>query len=99
MGKPFSFCDGLTLNPGTRIAFSLDAAQRDADQFQNPCNFDGFRFFDLDKQDARNEDLVRRWGAANASMTNLVYVKRYCFSLFPELCLARCRRDPVTASP
>ncbi|KAI1934180.1 hypothetical protein LOZ65_000093 [Ophidiomyces ophidiicola] len=44
MEKPFRFNDGLTLPVGARIAFPSRAIMCDADNFENPYEFEGFRF-------------------------------------------------------
>ncbi|KAL6834289.1 cytochrome P450 [Trichoderma sp. SZMC 28015] len=44
MEKPYQFHDGLTLPVGARFAFPSRAIMCDSDNFENPYEFDGFRF-------------------------------------------------------
>ncbi|CAJ2504433.1 Uu.00g118270.m01.CDS01 [Anthostomella pinea] len=72
-GKPFTFSDGFTVPPGTRIAFPAEECQKDSDFISNPQEFDGFRFIKLAATDARQEDGVSRWAASHASFSNLTF--------------------------
>lgn len=72
MRKPFKFSDGLTLPVGSRIGFPAASSHRDPDHFENPLQFDGFRFAKLTKADARTEDNVNNWVASHVGSTNLV---------------------------
>lgn len=44
MENPYQFHDGLTLPVGARFAFPSRAIMCDSDNFENPYEFDGFRF-------------------------------------------------------
>ncbi|RYP49413.1 hypothetical protein DL768_004886 [Monosporascus sp. mg162] len=68
---PFTFSDGLTIPPGTRIAFPAEACQQDPDLIVDPTKFDGFRFVRLAAADSRQEDGVNRWAASHTSYSNL----------------------------
>jgi hypothetical protein len=70
-GHPFTFFDGLTVPVGTRIAFAAEASQIDPNIIKNPHKFDGFRFVDLEKCDARQEDGVNRWSSSHTSYSNM----------------------------
>ncbi|KAL9119449.1 MAG: hypothetical protein Q9187_003996, partial [Circinaria calcarea] len=72
MHEPFTFSDGLTLPVSSRIGFPAGSTQRDPDYFENPLQFDGFRFAKLTTADARTEDKVNRWVASHVGSTNLV---------------------------
>ena len=52
-GAPFVFNDGFTLPVGTRIAFPVGPYLRDADIFDRPDEFDGYRFVKLAEADAK----------------------------------------------
>lgn len=49
MDQPYQFHDGFTLPVGARIAFPSRAIMCDSDNFENPYEFDGFRFARLGK--------------------------------------------------
>ncbi|KAF1950206.1 cytochrome P450 [Byssothecium circinans] len=66
-GEPFVFQDGLKLPAGTRLAFPTGPHLRDPDVFDNPNEFDGYRFVKL------TEDGVKRWAASHAHQHNLVF--------------------------
>ncbi|KAJ5427436.1 hypothetical protein N7491_007878 [Penicillium cf. griseofulvum] len=73
MNKPFQFHDGTTLPVGARIAFPARAIMCDDDNFENPYEFDGFRFARL----ARDESSVSEKqlnNSATVTKTNLAYV-------------------------
>jgi cytochrome P450 len=70
-GEPFTFSDGLTVPPGTRIGFAAEAMQRDPNIIGDPDTFDGFRFVKLAAKDTRQEDGVNRWAASHCSFSNL----------------------------
>ncbi|PGH15382.1 hypothetical protein AJ80_05566 [Polytolypa hystricis UAMH7299] len=85
MEKPFRFNDGLTLPVGTRIAFPSRAIMCDADNFENPYEFDGFRFARLaaasKAASATGEQL---FNSATVTKTNLAfgYGKHACVGRF-----------------
>lgn len=68
---PFQFHDGLTLPVGTRIAFPAMAYMHDADNFENPLKFDGFRFARLEEAEAKAEEVEKKWSATTTARTNL----------------------------
>ncbi|KAI0401578.1 cytochrome P450 [Xylaria palmicola] len=73
MGEPFTFHDGFTIPPGTRIAFPVDQYTRDPDVFPDPETFNGFRYVRLSEDDARTEEGVNQWKASHAHQWNLVF--------------------------
>ncbi|MCJ1380212.1 hypothetical protein MMC17_003315 [Xylographa soralifera] len=73
MREPFEFSDGLKLPVGTRIGFPAGPSQQDPDHFENPLQFDGFRFVKLTQADVRTEDKVNRWVASHVGATNLIF--------------------------
>ncbi|MCJ1401069.1 hypothetical protein MMC11_004281 [Xylographa trunciseda] len=79
MVKPFQFHDGLSIPVGSRVAIPGMAIQQDPDNFQNPLQFDGFRFARLSALDEEKSsrgmahDDDHSWGAATISTTNLAF--------------------------
>jgi aspirochlorine biosynthesis cytochrome P450 monooxygenase len=73
-GQPFKFSDGLSLPVGTRIAFPVGAFLHDDDIFDNPKQFDGFRFACLESKDSLSHKTPERANASKMSTTNLVFV-------------------------
>lgn len=75
MKKPFQFHDGYTLPVGARLAFPARAIMCDGDNFENPYEFDGFRFARLsaakETQPGSGEQL---YNSATVTKTNLPYV-------------------------
>ncbi|KAI1778805.1 putative cytochrome P450 monooxygenase [Hypoxylon cercidicola] len=71
----FQFHDGLMLPQGSRIAIPALAIQTDAQNFQDPLTFDGFRFARLNAttEEEGSEDGEHKWGASTLSETNLAF--------------------------
>jgi aspirochlorine biosynthesis cytochrome P450 monooxygenase len=71
VSQPFSLSDGMSLPVGTRFSFPSKAIQRDAANYVDPLQFDGFRFAKLQAAEAETEGGMGKWGAATVSKTNL----------------------------
>ncbi|RHZ55558.1 cytochrome P450 [Aspergillus thermomutatus] len=85
MGKPFQFHDGTTLPVGARIAFPSRAIMCDNANFDNPYEFDGFRFARLASQkDPSSDSREQLYNSATVTKTNLAfgYGKHACVGRF-----------------
>jgi cytochrome P450 len=73
MDKSFQFHDGFTLPKGARIAFASRAIMRDSDNFENPYEFDGFRFARLSaaKKEGADKGSEALYNSATVTKTNL----------------------------
>lgn len=72
MQTPFRFKDGLELPVGSCIAIPAQAIQTDPDNFQNPQEFDGFRFAQLgSSEETKFNSDEHQHGATTISETNL----------------------------
>jgi cytochrome P450 len=59
--KPFTFSNGVTLPTGAYVAAHLHAVHHDGSLYENPEEFDGFRFVDeKPKADADAEKVVHK---------------------------------------
>jgi cytochrome P450 len=63
--------DGTTLPIGTRIGFPCKAIQLDPANFQDPLQFDGFRFARLNEAEGDDAGTGARYSAVTATPTNL----------------------------
>lgn len=63
--------DGTTLPVGTRIGFPCKAIQLDSRNFQDPFQFDGFRFARMNVEEGKDEDGATRYSASTATSTQL----------------------------
>ena len=66
----FQFHDGYELPIGSRIAFPAMAIQQDPENFEDPLEFNGFRFARR-SQEQEHDELEQKWRAASISETNL----------------------------
>ena len=73
MEKPFQFHDGFTLPKGARIAFPSRAIMCDSDNFENPYEFDGFRFARLSvaKKEGVEKGSETLYNSATVTKANL----------------------------
>jgi cytochrome P450 len=73
MDKSFQFHDGFTLPEGARIAFPSRAIMCDSDNFENPYEFDGFRFARLsaEKKEGVDKGSEALYNSATVTKTNL----------------------------
>lgn len=69
----FAFHDGLKLPVGTKIVVPALAIQTDDRNFDNPLEFQGFRFVDLGGRNGRDgtAGVESNWGASTISESNL----------------------------
>jgi cytochrome P450 len=71
MDKSFTFHDGLSLPAGTLITFPIQAILNDEKHYDNPTQFDAYRFFKMRNSSAEDEGNEYQWAASTASPTNL----------------------------
>jgi cytochrome P450 len=71
MNRPFEFHDKLILPTGSRIAVPCLAVHTDPENFQNPLEFDGFRFSKMRSASIRDGESEQSWAASTISTTNL----------------------------
>jgi cytochrome P450 len=69
--QPFTFSNGVTIPPGTLVSIPANATQTDETIYENPNEFDGFRFAKL--REKGGVEASGRHQAISASADNLSF--------------------------
>ena len=67
--RPFTFSNGVTIPEGTLISLPTKATHMDEILYENPNEFDGFRFAKL--RESEGDAVTNRHRLISASATNL----------------------------
>ena len=68
---PFTFSNGMTIPAGTLVAVPASAAHRDERIYENPDEFDGFRFTKL--RESEGDNATGRYQMVSTSTENLSF--------------------------
>jgi len=69
--RPFTFSNGVTIPPGTLVSIPANATQTDEKIYENPNEFDGFRFAKL--RENEGDKATGRHQAVSVSAENLTF--------------------------
>jgi cytochrome P450 len=71
--RPFTFSNGVTVPAGTLVAIPGSAAHKDEANYQDPHEFDGFRFAKLRESLSEEDTLAKRYQTVSTSSKHLVF--------------------------